>query len=65
MLKFHIITSSTNDLRQDLIDLSNKGWKVIVLHCSPELMLRVVTVALSTRLYNSGYAWFLSEMAFR
>ncbi|GFN73664.1 glutamate receptor ionotropic, nmda 3a [Plakobranchus ocellatus] len=47
-----------------LIDLSNTGWKVILLHASPSLMLKVVTSALSTRLYKTGHAWFLSEAAF-
>ncbi|KAH9523403.1 Glutamate receptor ionotropic, NMDA 3A [Bulinus truncatus] len=47
-----------------LTELSNIGLKVFVLHCSPELMLKVVKAALTTRLYNTGHAWFLSEMAF-
>ncbi|XP_059146855.1 uncharacterized protein LOC131934758 [Physella acuta] len=51
-------------LLQKLTNLSDTGWKIIALHCTPRLMVRVVTAALSTHLYNTGHAWFLSELAF-
>ncbi|RUS86619.1 hypothetical protein EGW08_005635 [Elysia chlorotica] len=65
---FFLQTLSSNDssdtILDKLVEISNVGWKVILLHTSPSLMLRVVTSALSTRLYKTGHAWFLSEAAY-
>ncbi|XP_070196560.1 uncharacterized protein [Littorina saxatilis] len=44
-------------------DVSSKGWKIIVLHCQPQLMLRVVRQAVEMNLFGTGYGWFLSEAA--
>ncbi|GFR79501.1 glutamate receptor ionotropic, NMDA 3A [Elysia marginata] len=58
------VNDTADAILDKLVDISTVGWKVILLHASPSLMLRVVTAALSTRLYKTGHAWFLSEAAY-
>ncbi|KAL8589031.1 hypothetical protein ACOMHN_048012 [Nucella lapillus] len=59
------IPSQITDQQIDLLleHLAQKGWKIVVLHCRPKLMVRIVERAVSWNLFGTGYGWFLSETA--
>ena len=46
-----------------LEEMAMKDWKVVVLHCQPQLMLRIVEHSVTNNLFGTGYGWFLSETA--
>ncbi|KAK7495078.1 hypothetical protein BaRGS_00013718 [Batillaria attramentaria] len=52
---------SDEDIQHVLEDLAVTGWKILVLHCRPHLMARIVTTSVSMSLFGTGYGWFLSQ----
>ncbi|XP_025110190.1 glutamate receptor ionotropic, NMDA 3A-like [Pomacea canaliculata] len=38
-----------------------KGWKIVVLHCEPRLMVRIVAKSVAMNLFGTGYGWFLAR----
>lgn len=51
------------DLKLLMEVIAVKGWKIVVLHCEPRLMVRIVAKSVAMNLFGTGYGWFLSEKA--
>ncbi|XP_053395629.1 uncharacterized protein LOC123525120 [Mercenaria mercenaria] len=57
------VSDSDPDLRNLLLNVHDNGFRMLIVHSSPELFERLVRIASEMSYFKSGYAWIITEEA--
>ncbi|XP_060593207.1 uncharacterized protein LOC132747729 [Ruditapes philippinarum] len=57
------VSDSDLDLRTLLLNVHDNGFRLLIVHSSPQLFERLIKIATNMLYFNTGYAWIITEEA--